>query len=313
MKGGVEVAQAQSKYCGTNAATASEISRAKYDRMQRVVPSDQASDVRTLCAKRGEDGLGIRNYPDAAETVSDRVRFEGVESVPVSLNEARVAAADPAAAARRLARAEALKTIKHTAVATGAIAGTVSAFTNVRAVLNDEKTAGEAAKHVAIDTGMGLLAGAATGTATVAARRILPRALVRGSVPVAVGLFAVEVGKDAWAAASGEIDGAELGKRAVGHAIKGGTTWAGMEAGAAIGSLIFPGGGTIIGGFVGAVVGGLVGDALTSDTPEPKPEPVPVPTAPTQVQVDQAIERLLAEYGRPLRVVPHVSPARVAA
>lgn len=259
---------AQLKCCGTNADTTGDIAKIKYDGMQRVVPEDQVKRVREIATKRGMDGLGKRNYPETAETVSDRVRHGRVESRPVPREQARNTAADPEAAVQAARRAEGLRTIRNTAVSTAVVAGGVSVFRNVRAVHAGEKELGEAALSVGLDTAAGLASGAATGAATVAVRSALGKAgargLARGSGPVAAGLFLAEVGKDGFAMLSGEIDGNELGRRAAGHAVKGATTWAGMEAGAAIGSFFLPGLGTIVGGLLGAIGGGLFGESLTS-------------------------------------------------
>ena len=281
MSGSDVVGTAQSKCCGKNADTLREIALTKYDGMQRVVAGDRAERVREIAKKRGTDGLGKRNYPETAETVSDRVRHGRVESRPVSHEQALNAAADPKAAVRAARRAEGLRTVRNTAVSTAVVAGGVSAFQNVRAVRAGEKGLGEAALSIGLDTTAGLASGAVTGAATVAVRGALTKAgargLARGSAPVAAGLFLAEVGKDGFALVTGEIGRAEFGKRAAGHAVKGATTWAGMEAGAAIGTFFLPGLGTIVGGLLGAIGGGLFGEGLTAATPSVEPSEPEVP------------------------------------
>jgi hypothetical protein len=79
---------------------------------------------------------------------------------------------------------------------------------------------------------------------------------------VAVVVTAVDIFKDVGRAVTGKIGGKELAVRSGKNVVKGGAGWGGMEAGAAIGTMICPGPGTIIGGIIGGIGGGFLADLL---------------------------------------------------
>lgn len=283
------VDSAQVKYHATPAKTTLQISRTKYDGLQRVVPSDQHERVREIAAKRGIDGLGQRNFPDVAKNASDRIRSCGAESTPLSRTEALNIAKAPEQGANKLnslARSREMQAqqklrvtkglvkgrltgaVKSGAAAGAAVGGGISAVSNIIEYANGTKSSKDAVVDTITDTAACAATGAAVSGAAIVAEAALLRvgagALAGGAAPVAVGLTAVEVVKDFGRLVNGDIDGEKFAKKTGSNLVKGGATWGGMEGGAVIGTAICPGIGTVVGGVVGGLVGALFGSWITS-------------------------------------------------
>ena len=259
--GGRAVGAAQVKYHGTAARTTFHVSDVKYDGMQRIVPSDQAARVREIAARRGVDGLGQRNFADVANSASDRVQSHGAQSSPLSRADALEAVRNPSIIAGELVSSRVVGAVKSGAMIGAAVGGGVSLIRNVAAYANDRKSGKDAIVDVAKDTAASAAAGAAVSGAAVATEVVLIRAgvgvLARGSAPVAIGLTVVDVGQDVIRFARGDIGGKKLAVNSGKSLVKGAATWGGMEAGAVLGSFVFPGVGTIVGGIVGGIVGAV--------------------------------------------------------
>lgn len=268
LKKGKVVDGAQVKYHKTPVQTTFHISDPKYDGLQKVCPSEQAKRARELAGKRGTSGIGQRNYPDTAKKASDHLHREGVKSNPLSYDNAVKITKNPAKAAKEILKAESLGAVKGGAIVGGAVSGVMSIGENIYAVANGKKTGSDAVKAVAIDAVCGTADGAAKSVASVGIQagliRMGARTLAKRSAPVAVGVTAIDVIKDAALAISGEIDGEEFVIRSGKNVVKGGAAWGGMEGGAAIGTMVCPGIGTIFGAIVGGMVSGLLADYIFS-------------------------------------------------
>jgi len=260
------VSHAQVKFHGAPPATTFNVADRKYNGMQRIVPSDQVDQVRKIAEKRGLDGLGQRNYPDVANSASDRVRLGGVKSKPLSRDKALSAAKNSEKAAHRHVGVQMVGAVKNGAFTGVSIGGGFSVVSNISAYCKGSKSGKEAVVDTAKDAAACGLSGAAVSGAAVAAESVLirvgARTLARGSAPVAIGLTAVDIGKDVGRLAKGDINGGEFTKRAAGSVAKGGCTWGGMQGGAAVGTFICPGVGTVVGGIVGGIAAGLFGSWL---------------------------------------------------
>jgi hypothetical protein len=263
---GIVTDAAQVKYHGTPAATTFHIADTKYDGMQRIVPADQKERVQELARKRGVDALGKRNYPDVAENASDRIRSGGAESKPLTLEEVRSAAKNAEKVASELIGKQMAEAVKNGAINGALVGGGVSALSNLIAYARGKKSGKDAVTDTLKDTVTCGVSGAAVSGATLGAETLLIRAgagtLARGSAPVAIGLTVVNIGKDVGRLVTGEIDAKEFALKAAGNVAKGGATWAGMEAGAAVGTMICPGLGTVLGGVLGGIAGGVAGEWL---------------------------------------------------
>ena len=267
MNGSQVVDTAQVKFHATPAGTTFHVSDVKYNGMQKVVPSDQVAQVRELAAKRGVDGLGQRNYPDVANKAADRLRSNGVESSPLSRSEALDAAKNAPRVASDLVANRVVSAVKSGAVMGALVGGGASAVSNLVAYANNQKSGEDALAAITKDTAACAATGAAVSGATVAAEAALIRAgagaLARGAAPVAIGLTAVELAKDVGRLMNGDIDGNKFAGNTAKNVVKGGVTWGGMEAGAALGTVLFPGFGTVIGGIIGGIGGSLFGSWMT--------------------------------------------------
>jgi hypothetical protein len=265
LNGGIPVRGAQLKYHANPTATTFHVAPVKYDGLDRVVPADQLEQVRALAGRRGVDHLGQRNYPAVAEGASDRIRYGGAESAPLTRAEALEAAANPEAFANSLVQGRVATAVKNGAAAGALVGGGISLITNLNAVASGRKSGEDAVVGVLTDTAGCAASGAVVSGLAVGVEGALVRAGLRsaGAAPVAIALTAVDVGKDFGQLLTGDIDGDEFAGRAAGHVVKGGCTWGGMEAGAALGTALCPGVGTIVGGLVGGIFGGLFGGWLT--------------------------------------------------
>jgi len=267
-KAGAQVVEAQVKFCGRPAATSLAVSQKKYTGMQLVTPAEQRAECIRVNRARGIDALGKRDYADAANRIDDRIRVDGVESEPVTLDEARSAARKPAAAIQRLRRSELIRNAKAGAAIGAGIHGVTSVVRSGLAVHRGEISPSKAAVHVARDTAIGAVDGGAKAVGSTVVRQVAMRAgarsLARSAAPVAIAVTTVDIFKDAGLAMSGRIDGDEFARRSAKNVVQGGTTWVGAEAGAAMGTLICPGLGTIAGGLLGGLAGGLAACFATS-------------------------------------------------
>jgi len=263
-RNGKVIAEAQSKYTRSAAKTTFELSDPAFDGMQKLHPADQ--DVAGLARRRGASGTGRRNFPDTAKNATDRVRAKGVKSKPLTRQQALDAAQHPAAAAGSEQLRQTLRGAQQAAAVGGAVRGGLSALANGKAVWNGDKELGEAVVDVAVETGKGAAEGAAIALGAEAIKQGLTRAgarsLARGSAPVAVAMTVLDVGKDAVDLLRGDIDGEEFAVKSAKNVAKGGATWGGAEVGAALGTLIWPGPGTVVLGILGAIGGALTGGGL---------------------------------------------------
>lgn len=268
LKNGKVVDAAQVKYHKTPVQTAFHISDPKYDGLQKVCPAEQVERVHDLAGKRGSSGIGQRNYPDTAAKASDHLHHEGVKSNVLSYNKAVNITRNPVEAAKEILRKESLGAVKGGAIVGGAASGVMSVAENICAVAKGKKKGSDAIKAIGKDTVCGTADGAAKSVASIGIQaglvRVGARTLAKSSAPVAIGVTAVDVIKDAALAISGEIDGEEFAIRSGKNVAKGGACWGGMEAGAALGTMILPGVGTVIGGILGGLASGLLADFLLS-------------------------------------------------
>ena len=143
-----------------------------------------------------------------------------------------------------------------------AFGGSVSLVRNLVAVIKGEEDADEAALSVAKDTAQGAavsyataFAGSALKGAMQNSKQEVVRALSKSNFAAEVVTVAIESGKTLARYVNGEIDGVqcleELGEKGVGM-----TSSAMLAAeGAAVGTLLLPGVGTMLGGIIGSMVG----------------------------------------------------------
>jgi hypothetical protein len=134
------------------------------------------------------------------------------------------------------------------------------------AYFNGEMGGADAGQAILLDTLLAGVSSAATTAVTAVGQDVLFRmgaaVLAQGAAPVAIGITTMEIAKDVFNFAAGEMDSEDFLLNTGKNVVKGGMTWGGMEAGAALGTAICPGIGTIIGGIVGGIGAGLLGTLL---------------------------------------------------
>ncbi|KVQ73283.1 hypothetical protein WK07_25215 [Burkholderia multivorans] len=151
------------------------------------------------------------------------------------------------------------------------LGGGISTLRNGYAVLNGDKTIGDASLDVLADTGRAAIAAYASGvtTATVggalqAANEQVLRNLGKGNTPAMIVQTSTFLAKGMVDVIRGKITPEQL----VGQLTREGTTLAmsltGSNLGAVIGTFIAPGVGTIVGGFVGGMVSSMLSGSMHS-------------------------------------------------
>lgn len=250
---GKVVAQAQIKNCKTAPRTTAAISAKKYDGQQKIVPADQVEGVKRLAAKRGPDGLGERNFADTSQKASGQLKHEGVTSKPLTYKQAQ-----DRKLGLKMAAGETGKAAKAGAKGGVIVGGAFSSVSNVKALIDGEKTIGEAAGDMVKDTVKAGVGGAVSAAATSAVTAVGTKAglsvVSKSGVAGAIAGAGLEMGKDVYAWANGEMSGGEVAGRCVDHAASAGGAWAGAAYGALLGAPV-PVVGTVIGGLVGGMLG----------------------------------------------------------
>lgn len=262
------VAEVQAKCCGTSARSAVAVANPKYQGTQRVIPADQVEEAssalrRSAASKAKSVNPRMRAIgearQEAAGRISARVEAKGVTSEPLTHAEAQELAAGKL---RKLddmvstqASKAALAEIGQSAASGAIISAGFGLVAGAMKIANGERKFQEAAVDLVGQTaGAAARSAATTGVAQVvrsSAAATLGKsagAFVRGSAPVAIAGAIVEMGIDA---CNGELTSAKAAKTTA----RAACGWAGAEGGAALGTLVCPGVGTLIGGVLGGILG----------------------------------------------------------
>jgi len=267
-EGARTVAEVQAKCCGTSARSAVAVAKPKYQGTQRVIPADQVEEA-SSALRRSAAGKAKSANPrmraigearqEAAGRISARVEANGVTSEPLTHAEAKELAAGNLQKLDDMVSHQATKAALAEigqSAASGAIISAGFGFVmSAMSVAKGERKLQDAAVDLAGQTaGAAARSAATTGVAQVvrsSATATLGKsagAFVRGSAPVAVAGAIVEMGIDA---CKGEL----TSEKAVKTTARAACGWAGAEGGAALGTLVCPGVGTLIGGVVGGILG----------------------------------------------------------
>lgn len=264
------VAEAQAKCCGSAARSAVCSAKPQYVGTQRLVPDDQASEVRKILSKSAKvkatsssprmREIGAHRQ-EAAAKVSGKLKAAGHESKAVKYAEAQALASGDTSSLTRVIISETVTSAASNAAKSGlAVSTAISAVSSLTKIASGEISAKEAAKAVVVEGISGAARSAATAVAAEGVKEVAKRALstgaakafVAGSGPLAVAGCAAELVNDA---CKGELT-VEKAARSATRAAGG---WAGAEGGALIGSAICPGVGTVIGAVLGGIGGSLLG------------------------------------------------------
>lgn len=144
------------------------------------------------------------------------------------------------------------------------ISGTISTAQNTACIIKGEKEVAEAVKDIAVDTASGAATAYIIGAGDTAIRGFMASSknsvfvnLSKSNMPAMIATATVQVGKSLIRYANGEIDTIEL----VEELGEKGTGMMAASFGAAVGTMIFPGVGTVIGGMVGYMTSSTIYNA----------------------------------------------------
>lgn len=267
--GGKTIAEVQAKCCKSAGRSAVAVSKPQYQGTQRVIPSDQVGEAsialkRSAAAKARSSNPRMRGIgearSEAAEKLTSQIKAKGVASDPLTHAEAQSLAAGKMekldTLVQKQATSAALNEIGRSATTGMAMTAGFGIVTGIHGIATGNCTVEEAVGRIVVDSAKAGARGAATAgatqvvraTATAALSKGTATALLRGSAPAAIAAGLVDLGVDA---INGDLT-AEKAAKTVGRTACG---WAGAEGGAAIGTLICPGIGTVVGGLLGGLLG----------------------------------------------------------
>ena len=226
---------------------ARELSSSKYAETMKLVPRDQAADVR---ARTGDD------------TVTGQLEHASASSGGTTIGELRYATDNPELYARLQ---ESLQAARQAGVAglqaAGAgivLGGAISSIRNVYAYAQGDIDGRQATKNVAKDAAAaGMKSGSIGALGTVirhGAAEVGIRSLTKSTIATAVAAGVIEAGSTIYAYAKGEIS-AEIAAERLGDT--GCSTLSGLYTGAAAGAIFGP-----AGAVVGSVAGYLIATAV---------------------------------------------------
>jgi hypothetical protein len=259
------VAEAQSKCCKNPGRTAAEISNSKYSGTQRIVPSKQKDEVKSMLQKGAKSKAnnpsplqrekGLRRA-EAASKTSDRVKHGKNSSDPI--NRERVLDITKNGTKDLKFKIEINEVANEAAAGAKAgalVGGAISTLSNTLSACKGQQSAADATKNIVKDTATSAVKGAAVSATGALIRQGFSAStklgrLAKGSAPMAIGGCVVELGVQA-------VKGELSAKTATKTVATAGATFAAAEAGAALGTFLCPGVGTVIGGLAGGLLGSL--------------------------------------------------------
>ncbi len=247
------IQEVQAKSMNNVSNLTNALSNSKYEGMQKLVPDGNGSQVRELAHKRSQNNAD--DYADTANNVTDKLKYDLVESGGTSYRENLWAASDPelyaAVTEAKYVASEAIATGANAALAGFVIGGAISGVKNTIAAWNQDMTVEEAISNTVIDGGKSALRSGITGVGGTIIRygatKLGVKALSKSNVAVAVAAGVIDTGASVYSFAKGEITAEELTER-IGQT--GTCTTYSLYTGAAAGAVL---------GSVGAVMGSMAG------------------------------------------------------
>lgn len=254
IKDGNQVIQeVQAKSMNNVNSLTNALSETKYKGMQKLVPDGNGSKIRELAHERSQNN--IDDYADTANNVTDKLKYDQVESGGTSYQENLWAAENPelyaAVTEAKYVASEAVVTGSNAAMAGFVIGGAISGIKNTIAVWNQDITVEEAISNTVTDGSQSALRGGTVGVGGTIIRygatKLGVEALSKSNVAVAVAAGVIDTGASVYSFAKGEITAEELTER-IGKT--GTCTTYSLYTGAAAGAILGP---------VGAVMGSMAG------------------------------------------------------
>ena len=281
LKNGRTVAKGEFKHYST--AEQTENAMRGYSNRDLVGPKDQIETIKKVAKKKAMKNVTTRpkvakEHRMVGRKATDAIRKDGVSSRPKTLKQTRriTKKADKGIVETKELLPDFNESLK-SSVKSGAIEGAknslifgggMCAMSNFIDVINGNKSAKEAVIHTTKETAVNIVDGTvknAVGSAAKTAAVHLAektashtvKTFCRSAAPVIVAVSVVEIGKDVYKCVNGDIEGEELGRRAVKTTATAAGGWAGAEAGALAGAMVGGPVGAAVGGVVGGILGGL--------------------------------------------------------
>jgi hypothetical protein len=255
MAGSRVVADAQLKCEQSAVHSGLAVGNPKYDGAQLVVPADQKEGARRVlkksAARRSTSDNPVKQqkgkyHAKAAKGVDDRIRVDGVDSAPVTRQEALDMAKGDTGFLDRKIRSERVAQYRDAALFGAAFSGAVGGVSAAYRYAKGEITGAEALRETAKETAVGAGKAVATAALTEVAQKVLKKS---GPAGVVAGLV-METTIDA-------CNGTLTPAKAVRNVTTAGASWGGAELGVVAGSCLGP-----IGMIAGGVIGGIFGGWL---------------------------------------------------
>lgn len=239
--------------------TMRQLSKPKYNDMEKLVPKGQEEEIRRLADEASERGDAFaEHYKDTAKNVTEELRSGEVRSGGTTYQENIEAARNPQRYAFkqevRYVAKEAGAAGLHAAAAGAIVGAGISGVKNAIAAAKGEKSVGEAVIDTGKDAAVSAARSGGTGVGGVMTRHVAAKAgiqcLAKSNVATAVAAGAIDVGVTIYSFAKGDIS-AEQAVERMGQT--GTSTMSSIYAGAVAGLVFGP-----VAALVGSVAGYLV-------------------------------------------------------
>jgi len=265
-----------------------------YGNKQRVAPADQKEAIKEIARRKELKGKSSDNpirqqvgkeHQEVLENVSDSISDgrrsstprtqKDIKKIAKNADRGNITDQDILPPLGETLKRSAFSGAKAGAVAGAGIGSAVSITKNTIDVYKGEKSVKSAMIDTAVETSCATADAAVKGSVGSMARTAgihiaaktgtpLLKSVLRSGGPAAAAIGAVEIVKDLCLYTTDRIDGEELGKRSKKTGLTTVSAWGGAETGAAIGTAICPGPGTIVGGILGGTIFGIGSSFLIS-------------------------------------------------
>jgi hypothetical protein len=247
------------------------------------VPTNQLEEIKQRYTETIENlqqqEAKLRKFGKIELANEKKVEIERAKDVKNRFRDAKVST-DEAMEARKnptLSVAKDMTKISHRAGVESAkmgagIGGGISFFRNIISVMNGKKDTQEATKDIMLDTGKSAAISYATGASSTTIQGVLKASssqiaqnMAKGNTPTLIIQTGVILAKQTKKLISGEITPLEFTKNIGQEGTTLATSITGANLGAAVGTLIVPGAGTVIGGVIGGMVASMMSSAVYSE------------------------------------------------
>lgn len=247
----------------------------KYRGNKILVPKEQYEVARNYASKTSRklfeqaDKFRSQGNYEKADLLEQKARIylqvsKDLENSGVTSREAIFIREHPKLATAKYVAKTAHQSGIENAKSAAVLSGSISTAQNIVSLVKGEKEFSEAVKDIAVDTTSGAATAYIIGASDTAIRGFMASSknsiflnLSKSNMPAMIATSTVQIGKSLIRYANGEIDSLQL----VEELGEKGTGMMAASFGAAIGTAVFPGVGTVIGGMVGYMTSSTIYNA----------------------------------------------------